>query len=211
MIHKHNVNCPTIIMIGMRATATVLIMASMAATVQASNFTTISLAGVANDQLGLLFSPSTYPTGLPTTLGGVPFDIPASGNNIFNSDIAANHGSGRVTVSLPVNLSGVIAVDTLIDTGWGQTGPTSLASLTFTFSDASTFVEPLIGNQDIRDHFSGAFTNSINDTTTVNVFTVHEDGHAGAGDYRIDKQFIDLSTFANKTLDIRHVDGYGGL
>ena len=60
-------------------------------------------------------------------------------------------------------------------------------------------MKPLVGNQDIRDHFSGEFTNSINGVTTQNVFTLAEDGHAGPGDYRIDKQFFDLSAFAAKT------------
>lgn len=164
----------------------------------ASSFTSINLSGIANDQLGLLNS--AFPTGQPITLGGVPFDIAGAGNNIYNSDIAASHGPGSVVVSLPIGIPGVAGVHTLINTGWGQAGPRALADLTFSFTDATFVTVPLVGNQNIRDHFGGVFTNNIQDASTVNVFSIFNDGHAGPGEYRMDKQFFDLSAFASKTL-----------
>ena len=119
--------------LAVRSALWLIFVGSIATNASAGSFTTLNLASEANDQLGLLFAPSTrfHPAGEPTILGGVPFDIPSSGNDIFNSDIAADHGPGTVTLTVPVNLSGVTAVDTLINTGWGQPGPSVLASLTF--------------------------------------------------------------------------------
>lgn len=167
----------------------------------AGTFQTISLAGVANDQLAFVFAPdTTYPMGEPTLLGGVPFDIPSSGDNIYNANYAASQGPGTVSLNVPIHLSGVIGVHTLINTGWGQIGPQSLLTVAFTFSDSTVLEKALIGNQDIRDHFGGDWTNSINGTSTINVYSTIQDGHAGFGEYRIDKQFFDLSAFENKTL-----------
>lgn len=163
----------------------------------AGTFSTIDLSPIANDSLALL--QPVYPTGLPVILGGVPFQIEPVGNNIYNADIAAGGGPGTVSVDIPINLSGVAAVHTLINTGWGQPGPDSLASLTFHFADSSSIVYPLIGGVDIRDHFNGEWTNTIGGSTT-NVFSTVLNGHAGLGEYRIDKQYFDLSLFSSKTL-----------
>lgn len=163
----------------------------------ASVYTSIDLAGVANDQLSEI-QPG-YPTGLPVLLGGVPFHISPTGDNIFNSNVAAGQGPGAVSLDLPINLAGVSSVHTLINTGWGQPGPDAFASLTFNFTDSTTLVQTLIGGVDIRDHFQGEWTNTISGTTT-NVFSTVLNGHAGVGEYRIDKQYFDLTAFSDKTL-----------
>jgi hypothetical protein len=138
-----------------------------------------------------------YPSGSPVLLGGVPFDIPSTGNNYIET---SSLGGGVVSKEFPIGLGNVAGVHTLINTYWGESGVGTLASLTFEFDDGSTFVKPLDGNVDIRDYYQNFFTNSINGTTTVNVFSTDVDGSAGANPYRLDKQFVDLSAFADRLL-----------
>lgn len=140
---------------------------------------------------------SVYPSGSPVVLGDVPFDIPSVGNNFIET---STFGDTVVALEFPIGLANVAGVHTLINTYWGEIGPGTLASLTFTFDDGSTFVKPLDGNVDIRDCYQNIFTNAINGTTTANVFTTDVDGSVGPNLYRLEKQFVDLSAFANKTL-----------
>jgi hypothetical protein len=173
----------------------------------AATFSTINIAPLANDQLDQI-QPG-YPTGLPVILGGVPFHIEPDGPNIYNSNLDAAFGSGTVSVEIPIGLAGVTALHTLINTGWGQPGPESFASVTFTFSDATTIVHELIGGVDVRDHFGGEWTNTIGGATT-NVFSTVLNGHAGLGEYRIDKQRFDLSAYSDKTLVSITLADFGG-
>lgn len=140
--------------------------------------------------------------------GGVPFAIASSGNNFYLSD-PLNAG-GIATVSIPINLSDVTGIHTLINTAWGENASGTLASLTFTFSDSTSFVKTLDGNVDIRDYYQNVFTNSINGTTTQNVFSTDIDGTTGPNEYRLDKQFIDLSAFSSKTLVSMTLTDTGG-
>ena len=152
----------------------------------------ISIVGIVNANLQV--SNTAYPSG-SVMLGGVPFEIAATGNNYYWSG-----GVGVSTAVVPINLAGVIGVHTLINNAWGESGPGTLAALTFTFDDSTTFVKTLDGNVDIRDFYQNVFTNSINGTTTQNVFETDNDGQSGPNLYRLDKQFIDLSAFSTKTL-----------
>lgn len=161
-------------------------------------YTPISLGDVANGRLQ--FRHPEYPTGPDVLLGGVPFDIPTTDRNTWFSAQAASGGSGTVSVTLPVGLRGVTGVHTLINTLWGTASTPALATLRFTFDDGSIFVKPLVGNVDIRDYYQNVYTNEINNTTTVRVFFTDTDGPAGPNRYRLDKQFVDLSAFSEKTL-----------
>ncbi len=142
--------------------------------------------------------------GAPTgnvTLGGVPFNIKsnASGNQAWAAGVAANYGAGQESVTINVNAVGVTDVFTLINTWWGQSGPTSYAALTFTGSQGATYTKNLIGNDDIRDYNSSVFTSNINGTTTVNVFNIPADVRGMPG--VLDMQHITLpAAFATQTL-----------
>jgi hypothetical protein len=173
------------------AAVTAFAVADLAA---AGQFTTVSIADLANGRLQ--DGNTAYPSGPAVLLGGVPFDIPSVGNNYF----ATSAGAGTVTLTVPIGSAGVAGVHTLINTFWGENVRGTFASLTFTFDDGSSFVKPLDGNVDVRDFYQNVFTNVINGTTTVNVFTTDNDGSAGPAPYRLDKQFIDLSAFADRTL-----------
>jgi uncharacterized membrane protein len=131
-----------------------------------------------------------FPAGL-VTLGGVLFNIPSTGNNYWHSVAAGgpNPRSIDVTTSRP----GVVEVHTLINTYWGQPGPTSYAYLEFFGSDGAYYRKDLIGDIDVRDFNQLSFTNNINGTSTTNVVTI--------GSHRLDKQRIDLpADFHNETL-----------
>ena len=92
-------------------------------------------------------------------------------------------------------------VQTLLNTTFGQPGPNSYLRFEFFGSAGADYTKAFIGNSDIRDLNNHVWTNSINGTSTVNVFIT------GIG-YRMDKQTIDLpSEFANQTLTkIRMID-----
>ncbi|MBW3623260.1 MAG: Ig-like domain-containing protein [Armatimonadetes bacterium] len=123
--------------------------------------------------------------GLPkgsTVLGGIPFDLPVSGNDHWTSSLVP--GPNPRTLDVPVNLSGVTEVHTLINTGWGKPGPESYASLEFFGSNGAYFKKDLVGNQDIRDWSQWSFTNGINGTSTFGVLY--------RGSHRVDKQRVAL-------------------
>ena len=136
------------------------------------------------------------PTGM-TTLGGVPFDIKSnnSGYQAWNAYLAANEGTGQVSLTTNVNVYGVTNVYTLINTFWGPPGPDAYTSLIFTGSDGATYTKPLIGLDDIRDYNGTA---PFNGTTTVNVFSGPDIGGITGV---LDMQRITLPpAFANQTL-----------
>ncbi|MDZ4830171.1 MAG: hypothetical protein SGJ09_08255 [Phycisphaerae bacterium] len=160
----------------------------------ADEFTSVSIDSFVNASLQA--GNSAYPSGSPVLLGGIPFEIAPLGNNY----IQTSSFRGTVALVFPIGLPNVAGVHTLINTYWGEGGSGTLASLKFEFDDGSNFVKPLDGNVDIRDFYQNVFTNTINGTTTVNVFTTDNDGPAGPNAYRLDKQFVDLSAFSDRTL-----------
>ncbi len=142
-----------------------------------------------------------YPEGSFET-DGIPFEIPAGGNNAW---FASGQNGSLSQVEIPVGEFGVSEVHTLINSGWGSPQIPGLAAVEFVGSDGAFYRKELVGNVDIRDYNQGVFTNSINGTSTVNVFT------AGSGqnqEARLDKQFFDLpADFKSQVLEtIRFID-----
>ncbi|MDX2036905.1 MAG: PEP-CTERM sorting domain-containing protein [Isosphaeraceae bacterium] len=176
-------------------------------TARAEFFTPISLADSANGRIQSLHP--EYPSGTGVDLGGVPFDIPSVGPNTWFATFASGGTSASVSKTIPIGMTGVTGVHTLINTLWGRAGTPSLASLTFTYDDGSTFVKPLVGDSDIRDYYQNVFTNTINNTTTFRVFFTDTDGPAGPNRYRLDKQFVDLAAFSSKTLVSMRLNDFG--
>jgi GH24 family phage-related lysozyme (muramidase) len=86
----------------------------------------------------------------------------------------------------------------------------SYVALEFYGSSNAFFRKEFIGNVDVRDHFYAYWTNSINDTTTINVA---RSGSGFLNESRLNKQQIDLpSAFSSQTLDrIRFIDSGGVL
>jgi hypothetical protein len=145
------------------------------------------------DQPSGVFLPGA-PTGM-TNLGGIPFDIKSNdaGYQAWNSYVAANEGSGQVSLTMNVDIYGATNVYTLINTFWG--GPNSYASLILSDANGDTYTKSFVGYVDTRDVEGN---NSFNGTTTTNVFSgTYIDGVTGV----LDMQNIVLpSAFANQTL-----------
>lgn len=156
----------------------------------------------------LLGQAPSFPDG-PVEFNGVRFDRPASGDNSWNERYAVGGTSaGLLTFDIVVGVFGVTDVFTLINTMGGEQVAGTLATLEFHGSGGAVFQYQLDGNDDIRDYFFGEYTNTINGTSTVNVFG------AGSGIYdavRLDMQTIVLpAEFSNQTLDFIRVLDNGG-
>lgn len=171
-------------------------------------FMPITLSSLTNARIQD-YQPSAvgYPEG-PAVLGGVPFAIHCvGGNNAWNSEVLS--GPYPRSVDIPLNVSGAVAVHTLLNTFYGQPGPTSYVWLEFFGSQGAYYRKDLIGNVDIRDHFYGNWTNSINGTTTTMVYT---SGGGPAQESRLDKQYIALPPeFAGQTLYKVRITADGGV
>ena len=137
---------------------------------------------------------STFPTG-NQSFGGVPFSIPTGPNNYWGAGAAADFGSGAVSLTIPVGVSGVTSVFTLLNTMWGFAGPQAYLFITFNGSSGATVTQPLVGNVNVRDYNNDGNTNAINNITTVQVWD------NGLGQ-RLDRQeYILPAAFASQVLD----------
>jgi hypothetical protein len=145
---------------------------------------------------------TTMPFGTKS-YDGVTFDIPGVANtdNVWSAYEAANGGSEKVSVTIPVNIKDVRTVYTLMNTDWGSTAK-GLLAITFTGTNGATWTYDPIGNVNIRDYNNGTFTDGIGcalptgpgTAATVSAFK------NGKGQ-RLDMQIYELpATFAGQTL-----------
>ncbi|MBN1125754.1 MAG: hypothetical protein JXA82_12160 [Sedimentisphaerales bacterium] len=164
----------------------------------------VDLTGIANFHYQNNYAGAeNLPTG-DVELGGVPFCIP-EGNNGWNSSL----GSGTFSVDIPVNLTSIREVHTLINTGWGQVGP--YTKLEFYGDQGAYYAKDLYGNSDIRDWLNGGWINSINNTTTINVWSGTTVTSPAGQACRIDKQMILLPIeFSGQILTHVRMSDWGG-
>ena len=169
---------------------------------------TVSLEPYATSRIQQ-YQPSAagYPEGM-VTLGGVLFDIEkAGGNNAWNAESIA--GPYPHVLDIPLNISGATESDTLINTFYGQPGPTSYITLEWLGTGNAYFRKDLIGNVDVRDHFNAFWTNTINGTSTVNVYT---SGGGFLQESRLDMQRVLLpASFQGQTLTEFRLTSTGGV
>jgi hypothetical protein len=136
---------------------------------------------------------STFPTG-SQNFGGVPFLIPSGPNNFWSGASAAHSGGGIVGLTIPVGVAGVTSVYTLLNTMWGQPGPQTYLSITFTGTGGATSTQALAGGVNVRDYNQDGYQNAVNNTTSVQVWS------NGQGQ-RLDRQeFILPASFASQVL-----------
>ncbi len=136
---------------------------------------------------------STFPSG-SQTFGGVPFAIPTAPNNYWSGALAGNCGSGTVNLTVQVGVYGVGSVFTLLNTFRGEAGPNAYLYITFNGSGGATSTVPLVGGVRVRNYNSGGFPQTINGTSTIQVWT---DGEG----QRLDRQeYILPAEFATQTL-----------
>ena len=160
----------------------------------------IDISGLANEPwtyVGpndfLIINGSTFPAG-SQNLGGVPFFIPTGPNNYWGAGAAADFGPGAVSLTIPVGVSGVTSVFTLLNTMWGHAGPQVYLFITFNGSGGATVTHALVGNLNVRDYNNDGNTNSIDNTTTAQVWD------NGLGQ-RLDRQeYILPAAFASQVL-----------
>jgi hypothetical protein len=142
---------------------------------------------------------STYPTG-SHTWDGIGFQIPTT-NNAWFAEVAASCGSCQASVTIPVSVSGVKTVYTLMNTQWGSASK-GLLSITFTATDESSFTYDLTGGHDIRDYNNDSFTDSIdcslpNGEGNKGTVSAWKNGEG----QRLDMQIFELpKSFSSKTL-----------
>ena len=145
----------------------------------------------------------------PGVFGGVSFDITADSQGKDFTGIT--NGAPAI---VPVGVFGVTDVYTLLNGGGPNANQTG-ATVTFTGSAGATQTFTLVNGTDVRDFYRGAFANTINGTTTQQVFSVVDTGGAGTsstpqtstannglfGTYVLDAQHFALnSAFATQTL-----------
>jgi len=136
---------------------------------------------------------SVVPEGIGVLLGGVPFDIPAGGNNEWRGVLA---GFQLNVINIPVGIANAHEVHTLVNTDWGS-GATSFM-LEFLGSNTGYHSVLLVSNNDTRD-WNLFFSSTINGTTTIEVAreTPGQDGNPDV----LDKQLIVLPPdFFDETL-----------
>jgi hypothetical protein len=176
--------------------------ASGAAT--AAVFHVVDLSAVYNGSAGGLTGGLGYPLGTQD-LGGVPFQLSDTHDSYFWG-AGIQGGPNPITLEIGVGVFGVRTGYTLIGTAWGSARG-GLLAVEFIGSDGAFASFDLVGDEDVRDYNQNRFTNSINGTSTVNVF------NTGTGQ-RLDRQRFDLpSDFWDETLEtVRIVDtGADGL
>lgn len=126
------------------------------------------------------------------TFGGVPFNIPSGGDNVWLS--SETYLGEPDVLEIAVTEYGVDGVHTLINTAGGLSGSPAYAKIEFYIGNDLYHTKELLGDDDIRDYYFGNYTNSINGTTTVNVFSY---GDGQYDEVRLDKQWIDLPDVFN--------------
>ncbi|MBL0869651.1 MAG: hypothetical protein IBJ18_03640 [Phycisphaerales bacterium] len=102
---------------------------------------------------------------------------------------------GVVTLVVPVNISNVQSVFTIINSYWGNANPEGLITVTFNATGGVSQTFTLVGGVDLRDYNQNpSYTNTINNTSTRNVWS-------NTAGQRLDMQRFDLGpAFAGQTL-----------
>jgi hypothetical protein len=101
---------------------------------------------------------------------------------------------GHRQPDLPVGVSGVTSVFTLLNTFRGEAGPDPYLYVTFTGSGGATATRPLVGGVNVRNYNSGGYTSTIDNTSTIQVWT---DGEG----QRLDRQeYVLPAAFASQVL-----------
>jgi len=181
--------------------ACVLLAALLTTPVTRAGETPIDLTAFANEPwtyVGpndfLIINGDTFPIGTQN-FGGVPFAISSGPNNYWAGAAAADFGPGTVGLTIPVGIFGVTSVFTVLNTMWGWAGPAAYIYLTFNGSHGAVKTVPLVGNVNVRDYNQDGNTNSINNTSTIQVWD------NGLGQ-RLDRQeYLLPPEFAVQTLD----------
>lgn len=171
-----------------------------------AQFYTVDLSPWRNSPASAYINPSTLPVGAQTYTD-VPFVLPGVNSDTSFYSWNANAiplQNNPLVLELPIGIYGVNSVYTIMNTYWGQ-ALGGLVTVQFFGSDGAFQAFDLIGNIHIRDYNNARWTNTINGTTTVNVFD------NGLGQ-RLDRQQFALSRdFMDETLERIKIVDFGGV
>ena len=125
------------------------------------------------------------------TWNGVPFNLENRNSwSITNYKVFADS-----SLTIPVNVYGVIKAYTIINSAWGQYGAT-VGKIEFFGSGNSYYKVDLVEGINVRDHYDGGYNNIIDG---INALPAFDNGPATA---RLDMQLYTLpSSFASETLE----------
>ncbi len=158
---------------------------------QAASFTAVPLPTL-NSDLHVWTSGAIYDPIFPGTqsFSGVPFTLQSdeAGRDVF---------VGKGALELDVNLYGVDAVYTLINSANGTQGE-NVGSISFIGSTGETYSVDLIEGINVRDHYYGRYVNTV----SANYVTTAVFGTNTAGTSHLDMQkFVLPDSFRTQTLN----------
>jgi hypothetical protein len=161
----------------------------------------VDISSLVNTDLTTYTNGGDYPqNGGPLTINGVPFVLATSGPN-NDTSIIQTTGSADDSYTIPVNLSGITTIYTLINSAYGACG-TTVGEVDITGVASGTVVYSLTEGTNIRDHNQSGFCNTATDLAGTANF--------GGGQVRLDMQEIDLpASFATDTITNVVFEGYG--
>jgi hypothetical protein len=166
----------------MTSSAAALILSAGLASAAHAAQSQVDISGLVNGNIQTYTNGNNYPLG-PSSLNvnGVDFSIapyPGGGTGV----IALQSATDTYTIS--VDETGIKAVYTLINSGFGEAGFTT-GTLTFADSSGDSFSYDLTEGDNIRDHYDGDY---------VNVAPAAYGTASFAGGVRLDAQQIVLPT-----------------
>jgi hypothetical protein len=165
----------------------------------------VDLTSITNSDLnnsGVYFHGDQYPgAGTNLTIGGVGFTLSGIlGSATDTGVIASGNGSpldtGLLSITAQANVGSIYTIiNAAFPVAADPSGPVSIGTLTFSFSNGTSFDYDLSSGDNVRDHVTGV--SSPFEQQAPNVFATKDFGT----DLRLDVQKIDLPVgFAGLTL-----------
>lgn len=154
-----------------------------------------------NHALSAMTSGYKYPAPGDYMFGDVPYRIGTPDVDGFNIWHSADYPPQQrtQTYELPINVFGATEVYTVMNIWWGV-AQSQVATVEFFGSAGATYTKALVVGEDLRDHVVGGFVDTVNGTSTIQVFQdAIDDGEAHV---RLDRQtFVLPAEFTNQTLE----------
>ncbi len=155
------------------------------------------------DGIGKAFYQPLFAAGEGETAGGVPFVFTTlpNGTNAISDPTAA---------VIPVGLSGLNAVYTLINSSWGSPRA-HIGSLTFSWANGRQDTVQLVVGDNVRDHYFGTYANTLSSPDV----TLAAFGRNTRGEAHLDMQTFVLPedtrslTLTSVTFASTHMGVYG--
>lgn len=161
-------------------------------------FTSVDLSGAFNESISTFLSGDAYPVGGPLDINGVPFQLGTFHHPNEALGLGAVIGeAGPETFKIPVNLTHVDSVFTVVNSSFGLKGAT-VGSLTFIDTNNNAYHFDLTEGLNIREHNIDIFNNDATDLFGSKTFC----NKGGACDAILDAQKFNLGLFA----DLKEID-----